>query len=506
MVPTSRRRRPGARHRFGRTDPAEQVDAPAPHRRRPALLVLVVAAVLLAACGTSGSGPGPAPESLADPGAYAATLWPQRPVVTLAFTMSPDLHTADGRETVVFTPDMQTCDLVFRAWPNQPTMFMTGSSLVLTAITVDGRSVQPQMQSAGAPAGSPGTLVDVPLSPCLTPGQSVTADLSFRLTLGVGADERIGVSSATQTAWAGTGFPLLAWVRGRGWVEDPAVPINGESVTSEDFMLKELSVTAPSQFAVAGTGTPTGRRPGPNGTTVHAFSAPAVRDASFAVGRYTITDHDVRRVQVHLATPQAGTRATPQQWADQVGDAIAKLVAMFGPFPYPDLWVTITPGQSDGTEFPDAIQFSDSRPHGLPALVAHEVSHQWFYSLVGNDQSTDPWLDESLATFGEALAGGDADDYRIDAVPMGDMGRPMTFWAAGGGFDAYTDHVYNQGAAVLLLARRQAGPARFDAALRSYVTAAAHTVATPADFARAFGGLTPVTTLLRNAGAIPNVG
>ena len=65
----------------------------------------------------------------------------------------------------------------------------------------------------------------------------------------------------------------------------------------------------------------------------------------------------------------------------------------------------ITPGQGDGSEFPTALQMSDSRRSGLQALVAHEVSHQWFYSLVGNNQAQDPWLDEALATFGEANAG-----------------------------------------------------------------------------------------------------
>ncbi len=31
--------------------------------------------------------------------------------------------------------------------------------------------------------------------------------------------------------------------------------------------------------------------------------------------------------------------------------------------------------------------------------VVHEAAHEWFYSLVGNDQVKDPWLDESLAQY-----------------------------------------------------------------------------------------------------------
>jgi aminopeptidase N len=35
----------------------------------------------------------------------------------------------------------------------------------------------------------------------------------------------------------------------------------------------------------------------------------------------------------------------------------------------------------------------------LEATIAHEVAHQWFYGLVGNDQIDEPWLDEALAQY-----------------------------------------------------------------------------------------------------------
>jgi hypothetical protein len=157
----------------------------------------------------------------------------------------------------------------------------------------------------------------------------------------------------------------------------------------------------------------------------------------------------------------------------------------------PELWVTITPGQSDGTEYPAALQLGDANRRDLPALVAHEISHQWFYSLVGNNQAEHPWLDESLATFGESIASGDEKAYRsrdISRRVVGLMGKPMIYWADNGGYDRYTEGVYNQGAAVLLQARRQVGAGRFDTALRSYIGANAHRVATPAEFAHAFAG------------------
>ncbi len=273
-------------------------------------------------------------------------------------------------------------------------------------------------------------------------------------------------------------------------------------------MLAALLVTAPTEYQVIGTGVTAGEAPGFDpGTTTHRFTAAAVRDVSVAVGRYAVLNREVGGVRVHLATPQAGTKVDPQDWADEIGAAITSLTALFGPFPYPELWVAITPGQSDGTEFPTALQFGDVRRSQLRALVAHEVSHQWVYSLVGNNQAENPWLDESLATLGEGIAGGDGSDYRnrdISRRVVGLLGQPMTYWADNGGFDRYTEGVYNQGAAVLLQARRQAGADRFDIALRSYIAANAHQVATPADFAHAFADVPQVLDLLGKAGALPN--
>jgi hypothetical protein len=283
--------------------------------------------------------------------------------------------------------------------------------------------------------------------------------------------------------------------------------MNGETAASEDFMLADLSVTAASDYKVLGPGTSAGEAASPTpGTTTHRFSAPAIRDVTVEVGHYDVLNRDIGDVHLHLATPTSGTKATPTQWADQIEHAVTGLTQIFGPFPYPDLTVAITPGQSDGTEYPTALQMSDSNSDDLPALIAHEVSHQWFYSLVGNNQVQDPWLDEALATFGEAVVGGDADNYQYDNTPrrvVGQMGRPMSYWVSNGGFKRYTEGVYNQGAAVLLEARRRVGDQKFDAALRNYIAANAHHVATPASVAQAFADLPTVVDLLRDAGALP---
>jgi aminopeptidase N len=41
--------------------------------------------------------------------------------------------------------------------------------------------------------------------------------------------------------------------------------------------------------------------------------------------------------------------------------------------------------------------------NGLEVTVAHEVAHQWWYSLVGNDVQTESWLDEALASYSQIV-------------------------------------------------------------------------------------------------------
>ena len=122
--------------------------------------------------------------------------------------------------------------------------------------------------------------------------------------------------------------------------------------------------------------------------------------------------------------------------------------------------MAIAPSQSSGLEYPGALQFGDTAPDDLADLAAHELAHQWFYALVGNDQARDPWLDEAFATYSQAVVTGSRDDFPLDDVPdrvRGDLGDPMSVWADRG-FGPYNTGVYTQGAAVLLAAREAPAP------------------------------------------------
>ncbi|SDN43203.1 Peptidase family M1 [Geodermatophilus siccatus] len=467
--------------------------------RRWSTVALACSALVLSGCTSAGLGD-------ADPGADDAEPWPDRPVVDLRFEVAPDLATVAGREVVEFTPDLDTCELVFRSWPNKPATSRAGSSLTVSDVRVDGRDADFLVIAAGAPEGAPaGTLVEVPLADCVSAGQTVTAELTFDLVLGEEVNERVGTSSDAEVAWFATAFPLLAWERGRGWERGPAVPVIGETAVSEDFLLDSMEVVAPSGYEVLGTGAADGAEDQQDGTTVHRFTAPAVRDVAVAVGELDVAERTIDGVRVRVGLDQRVGEADTEAWLDQVEESNGELVDLLGPFPYDDLWVVVLSAQTSGIEFPGAIQFGDVDPDDRRGLVTHELAHMWFYGLVGNDQGEHPWLDESFATFAQTVADGDEQPFaHLAAEDSPPVGGSMAYWAAE--FrrpnSAYYDTVYTLGGAALVEARQQVGEEAFDAALADYVAVNAHSIATPDDVREAFADLPEVLEVLREVGAL----
>jgi hypothetical protein len=436
--------------------------------------------------------------------------WRERPVVDLSFDLSDGLAVVAGRERVVFRPDRRTCRVVFRLWANKPETVRHGNALRVTGARVDGRPVQSSFEARGAPAAVQGSLLRLPVPGCLRPGEPVRVDLRFALTLGPRTPERLG--RRDDLAWMATAFPLLAWERGRGWATNPVVEQQGEMAGSEEFRLRRLSVVVPERYDVLGTGRPLGRRPGPRpGTAVEEFTARAVRDVAVTAGVLDVVEREVDGadgvdgVTVHVGGPRSGTAMSLGGWADQSARAIRELADYLGPFPYSDLWVSILPDCPSGVEFPGAIQYADVPP-GVPVLellVSHETAHMWFYGLVGNNQGRDPWLDESFASFAQAVVdGGRAPSFGIPRVARDQVGRPMTWWSRARTRAAYGPGVYTQGSQMLLEARAAAGPDRFDALLREYVADNAHRIGVPQDVRRAFAAEPEVVEILESYGAL----
>ncbi|HVE99171.1 MAG TPA: hypothetical protein VNA12_08330 [Mycobacteriales bacterium] len=431
------------------------------------------------------------------PTAYAAPD-PRRPVVTLAFWRNADGTRVLGQEKVRFTPDKPIDELVFRLWANAPRTASAGVRMTVYRAEAAGAK-RFTVESAGAPAGSPGTLLRLKLLAPVPAGQSIDAVLDFDLALGAGSDDRIGRSGST--AWWASGFPLLAWERGRGWAREPATRAFAEATTSEAFDLRAMTVEAPAGEVVLATGragrVETGR---PGGRTRHYFSAPAVRDVMVASGPFRVSRRTEGGVPIAVGVAP-GLRDDPARLAQLHAAALRAHVARFGRYPFSDLNVAVVPTIRGGIEYPGAILLG---PGQVDATLSHEVAHQWFYGLVGDNQGRDPWLDEAFATYAEAMHRGTGPSYRQRTIPpagVDKVGWPMTYWDAHRA--DYFRSVYIQGAVMLMDARTAVGAARFDTLLRCYVAIRAHTVSAPVAIERAFRDAPEALRIFRRDGALP---
>ena len=416
---------------------------------------------------------------------------PDRPEIALDFRLADDLRTVTGTETVVFTPDLETDELVFRLVPNAPELAATGARLVVDAVRgedVAGSGYEPLA------AAEPGGVHVVALEEPLAAGESTQVELDFTLTLGSAGFDRVGADEGV--SWWASGFPLLAWEPGAGWARDPFVGISGETTTSPAADTT-VRVSAPADLTVLMTGDQDEPTPADaEGRRTWTSTEPVARDVSVAAGRFTTaegTTPDGVRVTVGVLP---GAEATPEELLAATDEAIADLEEFLGPFPYGTLTVPLLPDYGGGIEYPSSIlQASPSRE-----VLVHEVAHMWFYGMVGNSQFRDPWLDEAFATWAEAVVNpSSAEDLEPARGVQGDVGGAMD------GFRSqrqYTASVYGKGGAALLEARDAAGAEAFDAAIRCYVDTNAWDIATPDVVADALADLPEALAVLEEAGEL----
>lgn len=90
--------------------------------------------------------------------------------------------------------------------------------------------------------------------------------------------------------------------------------------------------------------------------------------------------------------------------ATYAADALDVFSEAFGELPEKQYYIVFTPFMTAGAEFSNAAIVSSGLSFAeVEKTVAHEVSHQWWYNLVGSDQVNAPWQDEALAQWSTLL-------------------------------------------------------------------------------------------------------
>ena len=90
---------------------------------------------------------------------------------------------------------------------------------------------------------------------------------------------------------------------------------------------------------------------------------------------------------------------------DWAAEALTIYQREFGAYPYRELDIVETATTAGGIEYPGLVVvasrlYSDpKRQTFFESATVHEVAHQWWYNVVGNDQVNHPWLDEALTQY-----------------------------------------------------------------------------------------------------------
>lgn len=392
-----------------------------------------------------------------------------RPQYRMRVTLQPEQKLVTGDLRVRFTPDIATDRLVFRLWPNSPYLSRVGARLQAGPVDAGGRRLPS--------TNSEPTILEVRPGGMLAAGQAVEVHMPWRLTMPRLLGERLGTLAGTLRL--GSFFPLLSWEPGVGWATEPPTSGLAEASTSPvaDF---DVIVTAPPGLDVLASGVERG-----GGRWV----ASAVRDFALSAGHFRTASGVARApnlVRVTVGVDASMPEERPVDYLSTTIHSLEDYSRRFSPYPWPSLTLAVTPNLPGGIEYPTHIM---QGPGTVRGVTPHEVGHMWFYSLVGNDQARDPWLDEGMATYAEARVDRLTDRYQRLTLPervRGRLGEPMTFWDTQQ--PLYFSGVYAQGAKALLAL---GGPSVADCVLRVYIAREAYRIARPADLIAAASTIVP---------------
>lgn len=420
-------------------------------------------------------------ETLLEAYAEEAALLPDAPHYFIQVRLlAGEVPILEGVQRVRVTNQEETSltELYFRLYPNLPAY--EGAAEVSRAL-VDGKV---------ATVGDyfDGTAVFIPLEGGLAPGAATDVTLWFRATLPTQVNAGTagaGLYGFVEGVYDLAGFyPTLAVYDHRGWDLDAGASF-GDSLFA-DTGYYQVELTVPEALAVVASGTTLAQERNDDGTTVWRIAAGPVRSFYAAVtDRWEAISEEVDGITVNSYYPVGGLASARTALGYTTG-SLGVFNRMFGHYPYRELDVVPLPTTAFGMEHAGllalAASFYTEAGGGFGIATPHEVAHQWFFNLIGNDQPDEPWLDESLANYAVYLYYEAVDwpqmqtallenvfRYRYDAARNLGIDRPVSGAVAGFDQSNYINIIYSKGPLFLHAVRERIGDEAFFSALLDYV-------------------------------------
>ncbi|MDW8329184.1 MAG: M1 family aminopeptidase [Candidatus Bipolaricaulota bacterium] len=326
------------------------------------------------------------------------------------------------------------------------------------------------------------TLMRVPLAQPLPDGATLTLQMDFVNDLLEASPRNLFAGSlAVRSGHRNGTYTIALWYpkvvvydADEGWNLD-LYGLIGEFYG--DFANYTVELRVPADFVVGSTGAIVGETV-VGDQRLLTIRAERVRDFAWVASRAYRVQESALSESLKLRVLSLGLSMNAI-----ATDAMNFFTERFGPYLYPVMTVAqVTVG--GGMEYPGIVMIAG----GSETEIVHELAHQWWYAMVGNDEMDEAWLDEGFTTFSEELyqierrgrpsSVRSSYDFREPGIPV--LTRAERFPT----LSLYFQTVYTKGSGILWMLRGVLGREVFDRALREYYRRWRLKNATTSDFIR----------------------
>jgi hypothetical protein len=308
-------------------------------------------------------------------------------------------------------------EIIFRLFANY-----SGGEIITSNVQVDQVAVETSLEALE-------TSMIVPLPEPLPVGRSAVITMDFSITIPTSLGGNYGLFGYYNDVLVlDLFYPMIPAYDSYGWYREYPAPSGDLSYNDASFY--QVHVDAPEAMTLVASGSMV-QRSAADGRQQVTFAAGPVRDFYLAASsRFTVVSTQVGGTTINsYALP--GQEQHQQQILNYLAAGMGFFNALFGDYPYREFDAFSSPMSALGIEYPGVVGLYNElyvvggSVYGywitelLETVVIHELAHQWFYGVVGNDQQDLPWVDESVTQYAvylymKGMYGDAAAEERLD--------------------------------------------------------------------------------------------
>lgn len=322
--------------------------------------------------------------------------------------------------------------------------------------------------------GDKNDILEIKLGKSIKQGESVKIDLKYNVKL-PNCLGRFGYGENTinVTNW----FPIACVYDDEGWNLKSYEAV-GDPFYSDTSNFK-VTLLAPASYKLATTGNVTEQKTD-NEKIQYVIDAKMVRDFAFILSdKFTVSKDSYKNIAINTYNLN---EEMSKEVVDVAKSSMEIFSELFGDYPYNTFSVVASDFYIGGMEYPmlvmiDETLYNKENKFLLEYVIAHETAHQWWYSVIGNDEVNEPWLDEALTEYSTILYfenkyGKETGDKLIKTMDVQTKNFKTTdiFKATTEYKDSadYSLSVYTKGAVIFNEIRTQVGDDLFFETLKEY--------------------------------------